>query len=143
MLNSRTVLDSGGGPLAAMKLPGGTGAAPFAWWNSQTTTTSLQESAFQRTMAIVRKPAELIMIVEASHPNFYDPTTTYANCPFGRLGARHGQKTMDKRNAFTNLAFFDGHVGLFPTINFQRVGENPGENFYRETIFFVKQQRGK
>jgi prepilin-type processing-associated H-X9-DG protein len=144
MLNSRTVLDQGGTPLAGMKLPGGSAASPFVWWNSTTTAASLQDPSFQRTLAVVRKPAELIMIVEASNPNFYNPTTTFTNCPFGRLGARHGQKTLDKRNAFTNFAFFDGHVGLFPSIDFQNVGSGgPGENFYRQTIFFVKQQRGK
>jgi prepilin-type processing-associated H-X9-DG protein len=69
---------------------------------------------------------------------------TIPNINFGRLGARHGLKTPDKRNAFTNFAFFDGHVGLFPSANFQTgYSSAPGDNYYRETIFFVKQQRGK
>jgi prepilin-type processing-associated H-X9-DG protein len=31
------------------------------------------------------------------------------------MAARHGSKTADKLNAYTNLAFMDGHVGFFAT----------------------------
>jgi prepilin-type N-terminal cleavage/methylation domain-containing protein/prepilin-type processing-associated H-X9-DG protein len=146
MLNSRTAFDSGGAPLSGMLLPGGTSAAPFVWYNSTTTSADkLQIPGLQRNLSQVHKPSELIMLVEATNTNFYNPTTVYPNIPFGRLAARHGQKTADKLNAYTNFAFFDGHVGLFPSATFQNVpsGQAPGQNFYRETIFFVTQQRGK
>jgi prepilin-type processing-associated H-X9-DG protein len=147
MLNSRTALDSGGGAIGGMKLPGGTSAAPFVWYNSTTTAATLQDPGFQRNISCVHKPAELILLVEASNPNFYDPAVVIPNCYMRRLGARHGKKTADGRNAYTNFAFFDGHVGLFPTEPFQKQPQSGQaswtENIYRETIFFVKQQRGK
>jgi prepilin-type processing-associated H-X9-DG protein len=146
MLNSRTAVDSGGAPISGMLVPNGTSAAPFVWYNSTTTTPDkLQVPGLQRNLSLVRKASELIMLVEATNTNFYNPTTQYPNITFGRLGARHGQKTADKLNAYTNFAFFDGHVGLFATAPYQTVasGQAPGENFYRETIFFLKQQRGK
>jgi prepilin-type N-terminal cleavage/methylation domain-containing protein/prepilin-type processing-associated H-X9-DG protein len=148
MLNSRTALDSGGGVLSGMRLPGGTSAAPFVWWNSTTASNTgiLKDAGLQRQMSLVRKGSELIMLVEASNPNFYNPTTTVPSCPFGRLAARHGQKTADKLNAYTNFAFFDGHVGLYPTADYQKnigSGEAPGQKYTRETIFFVSQQDGK
>jgi prepilin-type N-terminal cleavage/methylation domain-containing protein/prepilin-type processing-associated H-X9-DG protein len=144
MLNSRTAFDSGGAPLSGMLLPGGSSAAPFVWYNSTTTSPDkLQIAGLQRSLSLVHKGSELIMLVEATNTNFYNPTAT-PNA-FGRLAARHGQKTADKMNAFTNFAFFDGHVGLYPTAKYQTYPSNeaPGQEFYRETIFFVTQQRGK
>jgi prepilin-type processing-associated H-X9-DG protein len=146
MLNSRTAFDSGGTPLSGMLLPGGTSASPFVWYNSTTTSADkLQIGGLQRNYSVVQKASELIMLVEATNTNFYNPTTLYPNIQFGRLAARHGQKTADKLNAYTNFAFFDGHVGTYPTAPLQTVasGQAPGQNIYRDTIFFVTQQRGK
>jgi prepilin-type processing-associated H-X9-DG protein len=35
--------------------------------------------------------------------------------PPARLGARHGQLSASGLQAYTNIAFFDGHVALFET----------------------------
>ena len=139
MLNSRVANTAG-----QMKLPGGTQAAPFCWFNSSTDATTLQDPAYQRYMSMVHKSSELIMLVEASNPNWYDQNASNSqpSLYLRRLGARHGQKTADKRNAYTNFAFFDGHVGLYPTLPYQKQAFEV-QNYYRETIFFVTQQRGR
>ena len=139
MLNSRVANTAG-----AMRLPGGTQATPFCWFNSSTDATTLQDPGYQRYLTMVHKPSELIMIVEASSPNWYDQnaSTSQPALFLRRLGARHGQKTADKRNAFTNFAFFDGHVGLYPTLPYQKQAFEV-QNYYRETIFFVTQQRAQ
>jgi prepilin-type processing-associated H-X9-DG protein len=141
MINSRTALGSGGAPIAAMLLPGGKQAAPFAWWNSSTTADLLKLPGLQRHMRYVRRSAELIMIVEASNPNFYDQTAS-GNPPIymRRLGARHGKRTSDGRNAFTNFAFFDGHVGMYPSLQYQTPPTFPADKWFRETIFWVNNQ---
>jgi prepilin-type N-terminal cleavage/methylation domain-containing protein/prepilin-type processing-associated H-X9-DG protein len=145
MLNSRTALNSSGGTITAMLLPGGKQAAPFVWFNSTTTPQNVQDPGLNRHMGLVRKPSELIMIVEASNANFYDQTAV-GNPPLNmrRLGARHGKKTADGRNAFTNFAFFDGHVGLYASEQYQTppTGSNfPADKFFQETIFWVGNQK--
>src|SRR5207302_1905695 len=108
----------------------------------------LGNPGWQRRMSIVRKSAELIMIVEASNPNFFDQSgsTSQPTLYMRRLGARHGKKTADGRNAYTNFAFFDGHVALFPTVNFNYGPSNniqwPADKFAQETIFWVGKQKG-
>jgi prepilin-type N-terminal cleavage/methylation domain-containing protein/prepilin-type processing-associated H-X9-DG protein len=135
MLNSRVANTAG-----QMKLPNGTEAAPFCWFNSSTDANTLKDASYQRHIGLVRKPAELIMLVESSNPNWYDQTDV-GGLKLRRLGARHGQKTADKRNAYTNFAFFDGHVGLYPTLPLQG-GIGDLKKITRETIFFVRQQKG-
>ena len=149
MLNSRTALDSGGGVQTAMLAPGGQSAAPFVWFNSTTAAhpEQLKNPGLQRNLSMVRKPAELIMLVEASDPNFYDNGTTAGNGFYMvRLAARHGTRTVDKANAYTNFAFFDGHVALYPTLPYEKQPTS-GQGFWvesytRETIFFLRQQKG-
>ena len=140
MVNSRVYNGVGN-----MKLPAGKQASPFCWFNSTTTSAILQESGAQRSMGIVRKASELIMLVEASNTNFYDQTgsTSTPQLFMRRLGARHGKKTADGRNAWTNFAFFDGHVGSFESIKFQTPGSFPADQFFRDTIFWVNNQKGK
>lgn len=140
MLNSRVANTA-----SAMKYPGGKQASPFVWFNTSNTQSDpsiIQDPAYTRTLSMVRKPAELIMIVESSNPNFYDQTAK-GNPPiyFRRLGARHGKKTADGRNAFTNFAFFDGHVGLYPTDQYQTPGTFPADKWFRETIFWLGNQK--
>ena len=137
MVNSRVANSAG-----AMKLPGGKQASPFCWFNSTTTVADLQEPGYQRSMKYVRKSAELIMLVEASNPNFYDqnPDPAYPNQCMKRLGARHGKKTADGLNAWTNFAFFDGHVGLYPTLQYQQPATFPADKWWRDTIFWVNNQ---
>src|SRR2546423_8480004 len=92
---------------------------PFLYFNS-TDPRNLSSPAWQRTQGMVHKSAELMMIVEASNNNWFDQTesTKYQGQKPGiflrRLGARHGKITANGANAFTNIAFFDGHVALYP-----------------------------
>lgn len=144
-LNSRTALDSGGAVIGAMKYPGGSQASPFVWWNSKTTAALMQTPELQRQISQARKPSELIMIVEASNSNYLDQNTStvYPAGHMRRLGARHGKRTSDGLNAFTNFAFFDGHVGLYPSVDFQipLSGNFPADKFYRDTIFWLGNQK--
>jgi len=117
--------------------------SPFVYFNSGSIS-NYSSPAWQRTMSMVRKPSELVMIVEASNENWYDQTdsTKYPGNFLRRLGARHGRKTADGANAFTNFAFFDGHVGLYPTIDYEKP-KDQNDNLYRETIFYLNKQKGK
>jgi len=139
-VNSRVTNNVG-----AMKLPAGKQASPFVWFNSTTTVADLQDPGNQRTMsAVVRKSSELIMLVEAANPNWYDQNTPPAPIPemhLRRLGARHGKRTADGYNAFTNFAFFDGHVAMFPTQRYQLPATFPADKWFNETIFWVNNQK--
>jgi len=139
MLNSRVANTA-----SAMRLPGGKQASPFVWFNSSTTVADLQDPGFQRNLSLVRKPSELIMLVESSNPNWYDQAAPPAPIPemhLRRLGARHGKKTADGYNAYTNFAFFDGHVGLYATLQYQMPATFPADKWFRETIFWVGNQK--
>jgi hypothetical protein len=75
---------------------------------------------YSRTISMIKHSAYMVMISEASDINWVTQTATtdvitglHHYAP--RLGARHGNRTADGRNAFTNFAFMDGHVDLFPT----------------------------
>ena len=90
--------------------------------------TNVASPNYMRTLAMVRKSSVLVMIAEAGDPNWvtqskviYKLKNHYAS----RLGARHGKKTIDGTNAYTNFAFFDGHVALFPT---QPIDQNSSTN---------------
>jgi prepilin-type processing-associated H-X9-DG protein len=93
-------------------------------------------------MSLVRKASELMMIVEAANNNWIDQTdsTTYPGNFLRRLGARHGKKTADGANAFTNIAFFDGHVALYATRPFENP-QNVMDTYTRETIFYITKQK--
>ena len=144
MLNSRVANTAG-----AMKLPGGSQATPYVWFNSDTTAATLKEAGYQRHFGYVKKSAELIMLVEATHPNFYHQAQSkkYPGIYFVRLAGRHGKKDRTGANAWTNFAFFDGHVALFPTVRFNQgpsaKPEWPADKFTQETIFWVGHQRRK
>lgn len=147
MLNSRVVnAGSGTGLLGSMKLPGGSQAAPFVYFNSSTTADTLKESGAQRHWGQVKRSAELIMVVEATHPNFHDQkdSTKYPGLYLRRLGARHGKVSANGANAFTNIAFFDGHVSLFASEIFNKNKPQwPEDTFFTETIWWVGNQKSK
>ncbi len=92
---------------------------------------------------MVKNSYAMIMIAEAADPNWVDQTaTTFGSQTFFlvRLGARHGQKTADGLNAYTNICFFDGHVELKPTLPMEIVDglaltESTG------TILFLNKQQ--
>jgi len=139
-------------------LPSAAKVTPFMYFNVGTGSASFfSDPKWQRSLSNIRKSAEMVMMVEAANPNWYDQTasTTYPNTICGkRFGARHGKKTGDGANAYWNLAFFDGHVALYPTQPFARrisssessanQGANPDNGlvtYYQETIFFLNKQK--
>jgi prepilin-type N-terminal cleavage/methylation domain-containing protein/prepilin-type processing-associated H-X9-DG protein len=133
-----------------MAWPNGGRATPFVWFNTsgtQADPTILKDARYNRTWGCVKRGAELLMVVEAANPNWHDQTVSpkYPNLYLRLLGARHGKKTADGANAFTNMAFFDGHVALFPTVLFN-LGptanpDRPQDKFKSETIFWLGHQK--
>lgn len=134
---------------------------PFLYFNT-TNAATLSSPAWQRSMTMIRKASECVMIVEAADTNWVDQTvsTKYnkTDYPPGvslrRMGARHGKRNATGSDAWTNLAFFDGHVALYETNQFSRVataaersqfGGATDDNrlicFMRDTIFFMSKQR--
>jgi prepilin-type N-terminal cleavage/methylation domain-containing protein/prepilin-type processing-associated H-X9-DG protein len=106
----------------------GTFNPPFVYFVSGTDAATgeaeladISDVRYSRTTSMIRHSSLMVMIVEASGINFVTQTAvkdpvTGNNHYAPRLGARHGSRTQDGRNAFTNLAFMDGHVELFPTL---------------------------
>jgi prepilin-type N-terminal cleavage/methylation domain-containing protein/prepilin-type processing-associated H-X9-DG protein len=116
--------------------------SPFVSFLSNVELADVHDPAWDRKMSNVRKSAELIMIIESATNNWDFRQGTYPHLP--RMGARHGKKTADGLNAWTNFAFFDGHVALYPTADFQGPVVNlrsPLQNMYQGTIFYLSQQR--
>ena len=154
MLSSRNLSGSGA-------WPNGGKITPFLYFSTADAThpsTDLADPQWQRTISQVRKASEMVMIVEAADSNWFDQTqgtAPYDKIWLKRLGARHGTKTADGANAYTNFAFFDGHVGLYATEPFTRKapagtpgasgsGDNSLTCFNSGTIFFLnKQNPGK
>ena len=129
--------------------PNGSRITPFMGWqsNSKDNMPLIKEAAWQRNLSMVKKGAELVMIVEAADQNWFDqkPSVTYPtkNLFMKRLGARHGKRTPDGLNAWSNFAFFDGHVALYPSERFQH-RDNGGDDYpdlmVKEVIFYVNKQ---
>jgi prepilin-type processing-associated H-X9-DG protein len=126
----------------------GTRIPPFVSFLSGATPAEINSAAYKRTMARVKKASELLMVVEASNNNWYDQNpgkvnnVTVPNPPgifLRRLAARHGKKTADGLNAWTNMAFFDGHVALYPSEKFQ-TPQNMMDRQYQEVIFYLNRQ---
>jgi prepilin-type processing-associated H-X9-DG protein len=136
MLNTRTHTS------AQTEYPGGKVPAPFVSFLSAADMTHINNPKLQRNMSMVRKGSELIMLVEASNNNWYDQNASTSQPPLylRRLGARHGKRSGDGRNAFTNFAFFDGHVGLYPTEPFQKSADYVA-TITQETIFVLSRQK--
>ena len=125
--------------------------APFVYFNNATASgaNAFSHPDWQRNLSDVKKSAEMVMMVEAATPNWMDQaaSSTYPNIYLPRLGARHGKKTRDGANARTNIAFFDGHVGLYDTEPFTKKSPNANDNalvdLYSGTVFYLNKQRGK
>ena len=147
MINSRTQTSNQNWIVPKMAIR----VAPFMWFSSTTNVATLNDPKFQRNRSQIKKSSEMIMLVEAANPNWHDQGAgAYNGVPLtgkihlDRLGGRHGKKTGDGLNAWTNIAFFDGHVALFPTEKFQKHSTLPADNaaieMYQETIFYLRQQ---
>jgi len=143
-LNSNT---SPSARLANINSPtgGSTNDTPFLWMNTTAGTPAeidgeMANPADQRKISMIKKTSEMVMVVEAGDKNWLNATTTKtAAHPImvPRLGARHGKRTGDGLDAWTNMAFFDGHVGLYATIDFSINGV---KNIRRDTIIYIKNQ---
>ena len=138
-------------------------AAPFVYFdaaaaNTQEMIDDFANPYFSRVMSHIKKAAEVVMVVEAADTNWMDQTTStrYPTVGLRRLGARHGKRTADGANAWTNFGFFDGHVALYATEpiarrisgteSSQHQAANPDNamaTFYTETIFYLNKQKGR
>jgi prepilin-type N-terminal cleavage/methylation domain-containing protein/prepilin-type processing-associated H-X9-DG protein len=74
----------------------------------------LTNSSYARTLSMIRHSALMVMMGETSTINWLNQTVVNGHYA-PRLGARHGQKSADGTNAYTNFAFMDGHVALYAT----------------------------
>jgi len=119
--------------------------APFMGWQSSSSDPAprLKSPAFQRNLSMVKQASKLIMMVEAADQNWWDQTasTKYPNdCFLRRLGARHGKAHgPDGIFAFSNFAFFDGHVELLDVKPFASV-KDAHWKMYDPTINMARQR---
>jgi prepilin-type N-terminal cleavage/methylation domain-containing protein/prepilin-type processing-associated H-X9-DG protein len=118
---------------------GGATASPFTSYNPSPATDATLQAAlinpdYKRKLSMVRRASEFVMVVEAATPNWYYTVNQTAGNLNPRMGARHGTKTADGRNASANYAFFDGHVATYSTLN---TSQNQLTSFTTETIFFL------
>jgi prepilin-type N-terminal cleavage/methylation domain-containing protein/prepilin-type processing-associated H-X9-DG protein len=130
-LNSRVIQSSN-------EWPTGGSITPFVWFNSTATLADVMSPKYRRTTGPLKKASEVVMIVEAPNPNWHDGTesTAYKGNFLRRLAGRHGKRrTAGGANADTNMAFFDGHVALFPTERFQP--KNQLTKFKDTTIVYI------
>jgi len=115
--------------------PGGTDNPPFIYYDQSKSApggasgvagiaAQLQYAPWARNLSNIHKSAQVCMVAEAAAFNWVDQTGQVANGVtnyVARLAARHGQKTSNGTNASTNIAFFDGHVDLVPTDQFEHI----------------------
>jgi prepilin-type N-terminal cleavage/methylation domain-containing protein/prepilin-type processing-associated H-X9-DG protein len=81
--------------------------------------TDIRDPRYRRTISMIKHSGLMVMLAEAACIDWVSQTssqdsngiTHYAP----RLGARHGAKTKDGKNAYTNVAYMDGHVDLIAT----------------------------
>ena len=144
MLNSRATQPGSG------EYPGGSKVCPFVTFDNANSAipAAFALPGFQRHQGLVRKGSELVMVVEAANANWVDQkvSTSFPNIVLKRLAARHGKRTADGANAWTNFAFFDGHVGLYPTEPYTRKQQGSGSDnalvdYRTETVFYLTRQR--
>jgi len=121
--------------------------SPFMGWQSGSASTAGQlktkEADWQRKLSMIKKASSVVMIVEAADQNWWDQTasTKYGNlAQLKRLGARHGKTHgVDGIYAWTNFAFFDGHVAYYDVEPFETTA-NAHINS-RDPIFNLKRQQ--
>ncbi len=105
---------------------------PFIWYADSTADAELrnQTGSWTRTLSMVKHSAQMVLLLEGNSAEtcYQDGSSnlTYSLAP--RLAGRHGHQTSNIRasaaspspptrntDAYTNFAFFDGHVALLPT----------------------------
>ena len=104
-------------------------ATPFVSFNNDA---DLVNPLYRRTMGFIHKSSELVMLVESNQSNWISKQT--APHYLTRLAARHNQKSPDGTNAWSNMAYFDGHVELIQT---QPLDNNYVDNRVTAPIFFL------
>ena len=119
--------------------PGGTNSAPFIFFDVTKgpvggPTGQLQFGGYRRNMSEVRHSALMAMLCESGSLAWLmggtgtspaaGPPTNGETCWMPALAARHGQVSSNGNNAYTNIAFFDGHVDSLPTQPFQDYSSN-------------------
>jgi len=141
MLNCRNLSDSNNPD----KL-NATRRTPFVYFNTADGSV-MKQNGWQRGMGLVKKGSELLMLVEATNPNWFDqgdPSSTTAPQYIGkvylrRLAARHGKVSADGANAQTNMAFFDGHVATYDTARFE-FPKDMMDKATQDVIFYTNKQ---
>jgi prepilin-type N-terminal cleavage/methylation domain-containing protein/prepilin-type processing-associated H-X9-DG protein len=127
-LNARLVI--GSMPWPPNSLPVGTTsrASPFVYYRNLNDLLEQGTPPIKgvgRNLSFIKKASVVIMVAEAADQNWLDQgqRTQYTGEVFRltRLSARHGKRTPDGLNAWTNFAYFDGHVELKPTRPMQLV----------------------
>jgi prepilin-type N-terminal cleavage/methylation domain-containing protein/prepilin-type processing-associated H-X9-DG protein len=130
--------------------PAGGKVCPFVAFDNANSAipAAFSRPGFQRKLSRIKKAGEFVMVVEAANHNWVDQkvSTTFPYIYLKRLGGRHGKKTADGANAWTNFAFFDGHVSLYPTEPYSRRQASGGNDnalidYWSDTIFYLKNQR--
>ncbi|HTW93835.1 MAG TPA: prepilin-type N-terminal cleavage/methylation domain-containing protein [Tepidisphaeraceae bacterium] len=105
-------------------------ATPFLWFQQNSSSNhggsgnianDLNNSNFRRNISQVIHPDKLAMILEGNSTDMLYHTGG-SNSLTPRLAARHGDRTSTGYDAYTNIAFFDGHVALFATQPFSEYG---------------------
>ena len=127
------------------RLRTGSSSTPFIYFNSSDPN-HFTDPDRARHLGLIRKSAEMVMMIEAAEANFNHPGSSFAQSipenKVPRLGARHGkphgiEASGMKTHAYTNIAFFDGHVTSYSTQIFGRQGLGA---FRTETIWFIQRQ---
>lgn len=115
-------------------------SSPFLWFGSPGSVNSDPNAlGTARPLNRIRNSTSMVMMFEG--------TTT--NITHNRIAARHGKMTPDRRNAFTNFLFFDGHVTNVSTIPYDSafLSTSSGQaalqlknHKQRDTLFYLADQ---
>ena len=108
----------------------------------------LSRGGLIRTISQVQRSALLCMIAEAANLSWTTNTSSTINGEtlwLPRWGARHGDVSQNGNNAYTNVAFFDGHVDSIYTKPIEDMAFNTGLNGFQHVspsygIVFTLQQ---
>ena len=140
-LNSRTNSSAQNDPNVAGKQK----VSPFMDFISSATDVQIMSQSFKRKISMIHKSTMMVMVAEAADPNWVDQTATVE--PNGktfyirRIGARHGKKTADGLNAFTNVCYFDAHVELKATEPISTSDAEVDANFRESSGFIIYTNR--
>ena len=118
---------------------------PFIWYNTASSgdtqvdlelrnASPTNPGAYTRTLSNIRRSAQMVLLLEGNSDEIcYQEMSAFATYPSyaPRLAGRHSQVTnnthalslsppVHNTDAYTNIAFFDGHVALLPTATFSQ-----------------------